>query len=143
VVVRRAKSTDCPDLIKPTFAVRCQCFFLLLPPGQPTLRSSRTTTESEARPMFPSILRPQKGRSSHSERAPLLAALSKFRFGGEERSASEDDEDDGDIAQYDGEDDEDDHARHGQRDGPLLPVFSSEVLGMQTYIHVPLLCLWR
>ena len=80
--------------------------------------------------MFKSLLRTtHKGR--RSETTPLLAALQRYRSrqNDDERSASEGEDDyPEDIAQYDGdyEEGEDDD---GRRDGPLLPVFSSEVLG--------------
>ena len=77
--------------------------------------------------MFGSLLRPRK--DGRSETTPLLAALTKYRsrHTADEHSASERDDYHEDVAQYDGEDEDDeDDAR---RDGPLLPVFSSEVLG--------------
>jgi hypothetical protein len=83
--------------------------------------------------MFKSLLGTQKGH--RSERTPLLAALDRYR----NRNADGDDSaseggvqdngpDDMDDEHYDEDDDDDDH-----RDGPLLPVFSSEVLGILSY----------
>jgi hypothetical protein len=86
--------------------------------------------------MFASLLRPKKTRVS--ETTPLLAALSKYRAlhngGSSEPADGPDDYDDHDDPDdhanglpYDAElDDEDDD---GRRDGPLLPVFSAELLG--------------
>jgi hypothetical protein len=80
--------------------------------------------------MFASLLRPKKSRVS--ETTPLLEALNKYRARHEEPSEPADDDDyPDDGLPYDGEvddevDDEDDDRR---RDGPLLPVFSYEVLG--------------
>ncbi|KAF1969668.1 hypothetical protein BU23DRAFT_235586 [Bimuria novae-zelandiae CBS 107.79] len=81
--------------------------------------------------MFASLLRTRK--HDGPETAPLLQALNRFR----RRGGDDDDDDeehssvDENVAQYDGGDedyerDEDDD--HGRRDGPLLPVFSSELL---------------
>ena len=82
--------------------------------------------------MFDSLLRSKK-RSRPSETTPLLAALQKYRSrhsdGDEPEPPGLEAEDDYEAAegQYNGQvDDEDDH---GRRDGPLLPVFSSEFLG--------------
>lgn len=76
--------------------------------------------------MFASLLRPKSSRPT--ENTPLLAALNKYRQR-QNGEASEPDEDQEFIAQYEdgGEDEDEDEDR--QRDGPLLPVFSSEVLG--------------
>ncbi|KAH3966157.1 hypothetical protein HBH98_095950 [Parastagonospora nodorum] len=74
--------------------------------------------------MFASLLRSKK--SHPSETTPLLAALNRYRnrqHGGDE--AQEDDPED--IAQYEGEE-EDEEDEDRQRDGPLLPVFSSTFL---------------
>jgi hypothetical protein len=62
-----------------------------------------------------------------SETTPLLAALNKYRRRQNGDDSEADDNEADAIAQYDGEDEDDDEDR--QRDGPLLPVFSSEVLG--------------
>lgn len=76
--------------------------------------------------MFTSLLRSKK--SQPSETTPLLAAIHKYRARrNDEASDGEDDYED-DVAQYDGEVDDED-AGHRRRDGPLLPVFSSEFLG--------------
>jgi len=78
--------------------------------------------------MFASFFR-QKSRRP-SETTPLLAAIQRYRRR-QNGQDSEDDEDEQDaLAQYEGEDDDEDEDR--QRDGPLLPVFSSEVLGTRT-----------
>ncbi|KAF2866247.1 hypothetical protein BDV95DRAFT_505392 [Massariosphaeria phaeospora] len=78
--------------------------------------------------MFASLLRTRNDR--RSETTPLLAALSRYRArrDDEEDHADEADDDDDpeEVAPYDGEDEDEDH--HGRGDGPLLPVFSSEVL---------------
>jgi hypothetical protein len=73
--------------------------------------------------MFASLLRSKKSRPS--ETTPLLAALHKYRHHDEASEADDDYEED--LAQYDGEVDDEDEDR--RRDGPLLPVFSSEFLG--------------
>ncbi|KAF2708816.1 hypothetical protein K504DRAFT_491475 [Pleomassaria siparia CBS 279.74] len=83
--------------------------------------------------MFKTLLGNQKGR--RSERTPLLAALHRYRSRNtdaddddEEHSGSEgDDNGPEEHGQYDGDYDEDDDDDR-QRDEPLLPVFSSEVL---------------
>jgi hypothetical protein len=77
--------------------------------------------------MFASLLRSKKSRPA--ETTPLLAALRKYRNRNDEPSEAEADDDyEDDLAQYDGEEvDDEDEDRH--RDGPLLPVFSSEFLG--------------
>jgi len=78
--------------------------------------------------MFASFFR-QKSRRP-SETTPLLAAINRYRRR-QNGQDSEDDEDEQDaLAQYEGEDDDENEDR--QRDGPLLPVFSSEVLGRRT-----------
>ncbi|KAF1942987.1 hypothetical protein EJ02DRAFT_502392 [Clathrospora elynae] len=61
-----------------------------------------------------------------SETTPLLAALNKYRRRQNGQDSEEDDNDPAAIAHYDGEDEDEDEDR--QRDGPLLPVFSSQVL---------------
>ncbi|KAF2797828.1 hypothetical protein K505DRAFT_234566 [Melanomma pulvis-pyrius CBS 109.77] len=77
--------------------------------------------------MFKTLLGTQKGR--RSERTPLLAALHRYRSRNTDDDSASDADHDGPehVQQYDGEYDEDDDD-DGQRDGPLLPVFSSEVL---------------
>lgn len=79
--------------------------------------------------MFSTLLGKQKAR--RSERTPLLAALHRYQSRESHRgqSASEDDHEDG-TARYDGEDEDDEDGVSGRRDGPLLPVFSSEFLGI-------------
>lgn len=85
--------------------------------------------------MFASLLRKQKDPRSESETTPLLAALHRYRSrrAHDDHAASDDDDHDHDyhedIAHYDaGDEDDDQNAR--RRDGPLLPVFSSEFLGV-------------
>ena len=84
--------------------------------------------------MFKSLLGTQQGRQR--ERTPLLAALDRYRNRNRDSEGDDnendndndngpnEDEDDIDGENYDEDDDDD-----AQRDGPLLPVFSSEVLG--------------
>ncbi|KAH7130447.1 hypothetical protein B0J11DRAFT_252223 [Dendryphion nanum] len=75
--------------------------------------------------MFASLLRTPRARQS--ERTPLLAALTRFhgRYDDGEHSASDrDDENNDEVAQYDGEDEDEDNDLRRQQDGPLLPVFS-------------------
>jgi hypothetical protein len=67
-----------------------------------------------------------------SETTPLLAALNKYRRRQNGEDSGADDNEPDAIAQYDGEDEDEDEDR--QRDGPLLPVFSSEVLGMRRFV---------
>ncbi|KAJ4368337.1 hypothetical protein N0V83_006693 [Neocucurbitaria cava] len=74
--------------------------------------------------MFASLLRSKKSRPS--ETTPLLAALKKYRSRQNGESSEAEDDYPEVIARYDGED-EDEHVGR-RRDGPLLPVFSSEVL---------------
>lgn len=76
--------------------------------------------------MFASLFGSKKRRPS--ETAPLLAALNRYHSRQNEPSEDEDEHDAEGIAQYDGEDEDEDDDR--RRDGPLLPVFSSEFLGM-------------
>lgn len=89
------------------------------------------------RAMFNSLLRSKK-RSRPSETTPLLAALHKYRSrhsdGDEAHGLEADDDYEAAGGQYGGELDDEDDDRRG-RDGPLLPVFSSEFLGR-------LLCCW-
>ncbi|KAF2031454.1 hypothetical protein EK21DRAFT_62959 [Setomelanomma holmii] len=73
--------------------------------------------------MFTSLLRSNKRRLS--ETTPLLAALQQYRSRRNGDTDAADDYPDR-IAQYDGEEEEEDEDR--QRDGPLLPVFSSTFL---------------
>ena len=84
--------------------------------------------------MFASLLRTRKGKHDAGETTPLLQALSRYRSRDvDARSAADDDDDDNDAAApYDAgdEDYEDEDDAQRRRDGPLLPVFSSEVLGM-------------
>jgi hypothetical protein len=75
--------------------------------------------------MFASLLRSKKSRPS--ETTPLLAALHKYRNRDHEGASEAEDDYDDDAAQYVGEIDDEDEDR--RRDGPLLPVFSSELLG--------------
>ncbi|KAF1838084.1 hypothetical protein BDW02DRAFT_489936 [Decorospora gaudefroyi] len=74
--------------------------------------------------MFASFFRSKSRRPS--ETTPLLAALSRYR----RRQHGDDSEEDAHgpegAAQYDGEDEDEDEDR--QRDSPLLPVFSAQVL---------------
>jgi hypothetical protein len=77
--------------------------------------------------MFASFFSKKSRRPS--ETTPLLAAINRYR-----RRQNGQDSDDGHdpdaIDQYEGDEgDEDDEDEDRQRDGPLLPVFSSEVLG--------------
>ncbi|CAN9225638.1 unnamed protein product [Alternaria alternata] len=73
--------------------------------------------------MFASFFSKKSRRPS--ETTPLLAAINRYRRrqNGED-SESEDEQEC--VAQYDGDEDDEDEDR--QRDGPLLPVFSAEVL---------------
>ena len=61
-----------------------------------------------------------------SETTPLLAAINRYRRRQNGEDSESENEPEG-IAQYDGDEDDEDEDR--QRDGPLLPVFSSQVLG--------------
>lgn len=79
--------------------------------------------------MFSSLLRSKSSRRP-SETTPLLAALSKYR-NRQNGEISEPEADDPDaVEQDDGAYEDEDEDR--QRDGSLLPVFSSEVLGTRT-----------
>ena len=100
--------------------------------------------------MFDSLLRSKK-RSRPSETTPLLAALQKYRSRHSDGDEPEPEtpgleaEDDYEAAegQYNGRlqvDDEDDDRR---RDGPLLPVFSSEFLGTRWCCVACEVCLRR
>lgn len=79
--------------------------------------------------MFASLLRSKKSSRS-SETTPLLAALHKYRNRHNEEASEGDDDYEDHVGRYDGEIDDEDH--DCRRDGPLLPVFSSEFLGAQT-----------
>ena len=76
--------------------------------------------------MFASLLRSKKS-SRASETTPLLAAIHKYRNRHNDEASEADDDYEDDIGHYDGEVDDEDEDR--RRDGPLLPVFSSEFLG--------------
>jgi hypothetical protein len=81
--------------------------------------------------MFASLFQSKKG--SPSETTPLLAALHRYRS--RRHGTNEAAEGDAEvIAQYEGEEEEEDEDEEQededrQRDGPLLPVFSSTFLG--------------
>ena len=79
--------------------------------------------------MFASYFRKKSRRPS--ETTPLLTAINRYRRrqNGEDEHDEDEDEPDA-LAQYEGEDDEQDEDH--ERDGPLLPVFSSEVLGTRS-----------
>ena len=82
--------------------------------------------------MFASLLRPRKDAPS-PETTPLLQALNRYRgrdAHARSPAAAHDDDDDG--APYDAGDDDYEDEDRGRRDGPLLPVFSSELLGAST-----------
>jgi len=85
--------------------------------------------------MFASLLR---SRKHGPETTPLLAALNRYRnrYGDDERSVSEDDQDG--TARYDGGDEDYEDEDPDRRDGPLLPVFSAEFLGMRSPLTFPL-----
>lgn len=76
--------------------------------------------------MFASLLRSKKSSRS-SETTPLLAALHKYRSRHNDEASEHDVDYEQHAGRYDGEVDDEDHDR--RRDGPLLPVFSSEFLG--------------
>lgn len=103
--------------------------------------------------MFASLLRPKKTRARVSETTPLLAALSKYRahhshtrapdepahgLDDDDDGHGDDDDNDNDLPYAAELDDEDDDAR---RDGPLLPVFSAELLGPSAAMLPPASCL--
>jgi hypothetical protein len=75
--------------------------------------------------MFASLFASKSQRQS--ETTPLLAALNRYRRRHDGQDSEADDNEPDAAAPYDGEDDDEDEDR--QRDGPLLPVFSSVVLG--------------
>jgi hypothetical protein len=81
--------------------------------------------------MFASLLRPRK--QDGPETTPLLQALSRYRpRDADARSPADDD------AAHDDADEDDDYEDEDQgRDGPLLPVFSSTVLGTHTCKEPP------
>lgn len=83
--------------------------------------------------MFASLLRSKKSSRS-SETTPLLAALHKYRSRHNDEASEHDDDYEHHVGQYRGEVDDEDHDR--RRDGPLLPVFSSEFLGAPLLLHV-------
>jgi hypothetical protein len=76
--------------------------------------------------MFASLLGSKNRRPS--ETTPLLAALSRYRNRQNGVDEAQEDNVEG-IAQDEGEE-EDEEDEDRQRDGPLLPVFSSTFLGM-------------
>ena len=79
--------------------------------------------------MFASLLGSRKHDVDAQETTPLLQALSRFRS----RDDDDQGDDGGELAHYDGGDEDyedEDHGARGGRDGPLLPVFSAEFLGM-------------
>ncbi|KZM24009.1 uncharacterized protein EKO05_0009382 [Ascochyta rabiei] len=75
--------------------------------------------------MFASLLRSRRSRPS--ETTPLLAALHSYRHRHHDEASEAEADYDEHAGPYDGgvEDEDQDH---GRRDGPLLPVFSSELL---------------
>ncbi|KAH6614174.1 hypothetical protein C7974DRAFT_72229 [Boeremia exigua] len=75
--------------------------------------------------MFASLLRSKKSSRS-SETTPLLAALHKYRSRHNDEASEVEDHYEDHTGRYDGEIHDEDHDR--RRDGPLLPVFSSELL---------------
>ena len=78
--------------------------------------------------MFASLLRTRKDAAG-PESTPLLQALNRYRARDADRRSADDDDDEADAAHYDAGDEDYEDEDHGRRDGPLLPVFSSEVLG--------------
>ena len=83
--------------------------------------------------MFASFFSKKSRRPS--ETTPLLAAINRYRRRQNGEDSESEDEQEG-VAQYDGDEDDEDEDR--QRDGPLLPVFSAEVLGTR---RIMLACL--
>ncbi|KAE8841628.1 hypothetical protein PTNB73_05998 [Pyrenophora teres f. teres] len=76
-----------------------------------------------------------------SETTPLLAAIDRYRRRHNGEDSDADDNEPGAAGQYDGEDEEEYEDEDRQRDGPLLPVFSPQVLGRRnpyTAISSPL-----
>lgn len=76
--------------------------------------------------MFASLLRSKKSSRS-SETTPLLAAIHKYRNRHHDEASEGDDNYREERGHSDAEVYDEDHDR--RRDGPLLPVFSSEFLG--------------
>jgi len=81
--------------------------------------------------MFASFFSSRSRRPS--ETTPLLAAIDRYRRRHNGDDSDADDNEPGAIGQYDGEDEDEDEDEDEnedrQRDGPLLPVFSPQVLG--------------
>lgn len=84
--------------------------------------------------MFTALLRPQQDRRDSSERSPLLQSLRRV-VSRQDPADSASDVDDGPHDEYEPEDEYEDEGENdeededeGQRDEPLLPVFS-EMLG--------------
>lgn len=76
--------------------------------------------------MFASLLRSKKSSRS-SETTPLLAAIHRYRNRHNGEASEGDDNYEDEANHFNGEIFDEDHDR--RRDGPLLPVFSSEILG--------------
>ncbi|KAF2497093.1 hypothetical protein BU16DRAFT_458437 [Lophium mytilinum] len=81
--------------------------------------------------MFASLLRPQQARRASSERSPLIQAFRRAAPRQNADSAVEETEDeddefpqDEDVYEEDAENEDDEEDDDGDRDGPLLPVFS-------------------
>ena len=86
--------------------------------------------------MFKSLLGTQQGR--RSERTPLLAALDRYRNRNDDSASEGEGEGEGEDNRpddMDGENYDEDEDDDAQRDEPLLPVFSSEVLGTQSHAN--------
>lgn len=80
--------------------------------------------------MFSSLLRSRK--DDRPETAPLLAAFNRrLRY---THADGDDNNEDAYQANYDQRDDDYEEEDRGGRDGPLLPVFSSEFLGTMLLI---------
>ena len=79
--------------------------------------------------MFKSLLGPRKD-GQPSETTPLLAALARYRSRHDEQSGSDADEYDAHYQPGDEDDEDEDEGEGNRRDGPLLPVFSAEFLGI-------------
>lgn len=93
--------------------------------------------------MFSSFFASKSRRPS--ETTPLLAAIGRYRRRHNGDESDHVDHDPGAVAHFDGDgdgdddeyEDEDEHQhqhqpQRRQRDGPLLPVFSPEILGRRT-----------
>lgn len=87
--------------------------------------------------MFSSFFASKSRRPS--ETTPLLAAIDRYRRRHNGDESDQADHDPGAVAHFDADDDEyedeDEHQhrpQRRQRDGPLLPVFSPEILGRRT-----------